>query len=1166
MLALSAFALPGLLLRIVFLAGVTSLPLLAQGQTASPGGSVWPDVPRDHPVKVVYPVVMPPYTFEDIKGEAQGLAIDLLRLWSEKTGIPIQFKSAAWGDGLQMMLEKKADIHASLYLSEEREQYLTYAAIVAASQGTVFYHKSIVTINEPGDLRAFRVGVVKDSYHEQYIRQHVPEAPLVSYPDFPEMLLAAQQGDIRVFVEDAGTTLYRLKERGLLDDFRYKADQALYRNNFWIAVHRGNAGLAKALQEGIGSITAEERATLERKWLPGTLIRTPDTLFVAMSTDNAPYSFVNAEGNPAGFFVDIWKLWAQKTGKKVEFLPSDWDAALNNVRHGNADLHSGMFRSETGAQWFDYSDPFYESGSSLFHLRRTDEKKSGSDRNLTGKKIGVVQGTYHEQYLRREHPDVHVILFSTREKMLRAVINGDTEACLAEDASTGNLISQLGLSGLFEAEPLMPFAQPICAGVPKGNAQLLSLVNDGLRAITKSEMEDIQQRWAMGSEEAHYENLLKWFLIVVGTALTVIFVFVLWNRSLSRRVKLRTAILAESEERFRATFEQAAVGIAHVSPEGRFLRVNKKFCDLLGYSREEMLQRTFQEITHPDDLDPDLESVSRALSGEIDTYFMEKRYIRKDGSTLWLNLTVALVRNESGQPRWFVSVVQDISDSRRDREALQQREFQLASAIDVAGLGFYEATHGGLQVSFADSRALELVGSPAGQEIDESIHWSWLEHIHPEDSARIIDLSRRLNEGPLDRIAVEYRYQHPVRGPIWLHHLARVIERDTSGRSIHVIGVLRDITNRKQAEEALVKSQRLLAEMERVGKVGGWEIDLNTMKLRWTAEVYGIHEVDPSFELTMERAIQFYSPASRPVIERLVRRAIEHGESYDTELEIITAKGNQRSIHTIGMADLENRRVYGFIQDITASKENEREVSNLRLELTHLTRVLTMNEISGSLAHEINQPLAAILNNATAARNVMLRTPDRPEEISEIIEDIIQDADRAAAIIRKLRNLVKKGNEELDLLPINSLIEDVLELLHNTIVANKITLKLNLAPDLASIRGDRVRLQQVILNLLINAVDAMKETPSKILAICSRMDAPEIVTVSITDSGPGIDEAGRALLFQPFFTTKSDGLGLGLSICRSIIQGHGGRIWEENNPGGGAKFSFSLKTWEQESA
>jgi C4-dicarboxylate-specific signal transduction histidine kinase len=316
----------------------------------------------------------------------------------------------------------------------------------------------------------------------------------------------------------------------------------------------------------------------------------------------------------------------------------------------------------------------------------------------------------------------------------------------------------------------------------------------------------------------------------------------------------------------------------------------------------------------------------------------------------------------------------------------------------------------------------------------------------------------------------------------------------------------------------------------------------------------------------MERAIQFYSPASRPVIERLVRRAIEHGESYDTELEIITAKGNQRSIHTIGMADLENRRVYGFIQDITASKENEREVSNLRLELTHLTRVLTMNEISGSLAHEINQPLAAILNNATAARNVMLRTPDRPEEISEIIEDIIQDADRAAAIIRKLRNLVKKGNEELDLLPINSLIEDVLELLHNTIVANKITLKLNLAPDLASIRGDRVRLQQVILNLLINAVDAMKETPSKILAICSRMDAPEIVTVSITDSGPGIDEAGRALLFQPFFTTKSDGLGLGLSICRSIIQGHGGRIWEENNPGGGATFSFSLKTWEQESA
>jgi C4-dicarboxylate-specific signal transduction histidine kinase len=337
------------------------------------------------------------------------------------------------------------------------------------------------------------------------------------------------------------------------------------------------------------------------------------------------------------------------------------------------------------------------------------------------------------------------------------------------------------------------------------------------------------------------------------------------------------------------------------------------------------------------------------------------------------------------------------------------------------------------------------------------------------------------------------------------------------------------------------------------------------MKLRWTEEVYDIHEVDPTFEPTLENAIQFYAPVSRPVIERLVRRAIEHGEPYDVELEVITAKGNLRVVHAIGRADLDHRRVYGFFQDVTASKENEREMSQLRLELTHLTRVLTLNEISGSLAHEINQPLGAILNNAEAARNLMDLTQDKPEEIPEIVEDIIQDAKRAGDVVRRLRTLVKKGNTQYEPLPIHALIDEVLELLHNAIVLNNVTLRLEVKPESAIIHGDRVRLQQVLLNLVTNALDAMKKAPSKILTVRSAMDVPETVTVSVSDTGPGIEQVNRERLFQPFFTTKRDGLGLGLSICRSIIEEHGGRIWGENHPGGGATFSISLQTWKEES-
>jgi len=412
-------------------------------------------------------------------------------------------------------------------------------------------------------------------------------------------------------------------------------------------------------------------------------------------------------------------------------------------------------------------------------------------------------------------------------------------------------------------------------------------------------------------------------------------------------------------------------------------------------------------------------------------------------------------------------------------------------------------------------------------------------------------------------------------------HTFQTVHRTRSGRDIDILvnasliqyrgqkaimSFNRDITEHKRAEEALEKSRRLLTEMEKIGRVGGWEIDLDTRKLTWTPEIYSIHEVDLTFEPTVEAAIQFYAPASRPVIERLVRRAIEHAEPYDVELEIITAKGNLRVVHSIGRADLEHRRIYGFFQDITAQKQNEREMVRLRLELTHLSRILTLNEISGSLAHEINQPLGAILNNAEAARVLLSRAQDKPGEIPEIIDDIIQAAKRAGDVVRKLRQLVRKADEPFEPLPINTLIGDILSLLHGSLVMNKVALSLELKPDLPNIRGDRVRLQQVLMNLVMNALDAMRESPLRILTVRSALDAPDMVTVSVSDTGPGIAEAQRAMVFQPFFTTKKDGLGLGLSICRSIITEHGGRIWEEANPGGGATFSFSLKARIQESA
>jgi formate hydrogenlyase transcriptional activator len=284
----------------------------------------------------------------------------------------------------------------------------------------------------------------------------------------------------------------------------------------------------------------------------------------------------------------------------------------------------------------------------------------------------------------------------------------------------------------------------------------------------------------------------------------------IFTNALSRRH--HELALRESEAVSRGTFEQAAVGIAHVGLDGRWLRVNDKLCSIVGYSREELLRSTFQDITHPDDLEADLHYVHQVICGEIKTYSMEKRYIRKDRSVVWINLTVALARAAEGEPRHFISVVEDITERRRAQEAHRASEARLAMGADLAGLAFYEVhfRHG---VMYVDDRLREICGVPPGVTEGLAVLEFWMQHLHPEDRDRVMDSRAKMHSGTIERLSIEYRYLHPARGETWIHHIASALSRDASGRAISTFGVFRDITERRRREEALRQS---LAEIERL--------------------------------------------------------------------------------------------------------------------------------------------------------------------------------------------------------------------------------------------------------------------------------------------------------------------------------------------------------------
>jgi C4-dicarboxylate-specific signal transduction histidine kinase len=292
-------------------------------------------------------------------------------------------------------------------------------------------------------------------------------------------------------------------------------------------------------------------------------------------------------------------------------------------------------------------------------------------------------------------------------------------------------------------------------------------------------------------------------------------------------------------------------------------------------------------------------------------------------------------------------------------------------------------------------------------------------------------------------------------------------------------------------------------------------------------------------------------------LERIAR----HGGIRDFEIEVRDRAGSVRqAVLAAETVEVGGVPCYiGTFHDVTAQRRAEREAKEQGKQLTHLTRVALLGQLSGALAHELNQPLTAILSNAQAAQHFLAADRIDPQELREILGDIVAEDQRASEVIRRLRTLFKQGETQLQPLDANDLVREALALAHGDLITRNIDVATDLAPDLPLVKGDRVQMNQVLLNLLLNASEAMSlnESGERGLTIKTALTG-EGVQVSVTDRGPGIPEDRQSRLFEPFFTTKPQGLGLGLSISRAIVTAHGGRLWSTNNPDCGATFHLAL--------
>jgi len=673
-----------------------------------------------------------------------------------------------------------------------------------------------------------------------------------------------------------------------------------------------------------------------------------------------------------------------------------------------------------------------------------------------------------------------------------------------------------------------------------------ALVDDVIEAL--GQMEDDERRSLSEFQRAsdHSTRVTQATIVIGSAAGLLVFLTAMLglNRVESRRRQVEVSLRSE-EERFRAIFEQAAVGMAEVGLGGRWLLVNGKLCDIVGYTGEELLAHTFQDVTHPDDLSTEFDYKRRVVAGEIDDYSMEKRYIRKDGSVVWINLTVRLVRDGAGAPAYFVSVVEDISLRKRAEEALRSSEVCFRRLLELAPLPMCHVDREGV-IDFRNRRFMQLLGYTE-EDVPTLAEW-WL-RAYPDAQYRqwVIETWGEV----VKRSAGQGRDIDPIEYRVTCNSgEERIME--VSGVTLDeedLLATFIDHTQRKRAEEGLARSQNLLAEVERIGNVGGWEIDLAKQELVWTEEVYRIHEVETSYQPTVNRGVDFYTPASRPIIARAVERAIEHGEPFDVELEIVTAKGNLRWVHAIGRADPNRGRVFGFLQDITERKRRDEELKLIDDEVTRFTY---------AVSHDLKSPLVTI-RTFLGYLEVDARNQDG-ERTAKDMAYIRGAADKMAQLLDELLNLSRVGrmvNPFVDE-PLADIVQEALTLVAGQIAQRGVTVQVTGEPVL--LHGDHPRLVEAFQNLLDNAVKFMGDQPAPRVEI--GVDSSDGgYEIYVRDNGIGIDPRHRHKLFGLFekLDPRTEGTGIGLALVRRIVEEHGGKIRVESaGPGLGTTFRFTL--------
>ena len=584
---------------------------------------------------------------------------------------------------------------------------------------------------------------------------------------------------------------------------------------------------------------------------------------------------------------------------------------------------------------------------------------------------------------------------------------------------------------------------------------------------------------------------------------------------------------------------------------------NQHYLDYMGMTQKQAQDWGWVETVHPDDRNG-LANAWRSMMNADAGGECEARLRRFDGEYRWFLLRANPLRDESGKTVKWYGINTDIDDRKQAEEELRRSEARKTAILDSALDCIITIDHEGRINEFNPAaertfgyRRNDVLGKLLSDVIippsDRERHRQGLARYHATGEARVLGKRVELTAMRVDgtEFPVELAISRiPMSGPP------------------SFTGYLRDITQRRRAEEELRRSEAFLAEGQRLSRTGSFFWRVAKEEIVWSEQLYRMFEFDPGSKMTLELIGSRVHPEDLHMLSDMVDGA-QTGSDLECEYRLLLPGDTVKYLHVVahGAKDTDGTWEYiGAVQDVTERRLSWEALERARSELANVTRINSLGILTASIAHEVNQPLSGIITNASTCLRML--SSDRPniEGARETARRTIRDGNRASEVIARLRALFKKKEVAAESIDLNEATREVIALSLSELQSNRITVRHQFAENLPVVKGDRIQLQQVILNLVRNASDAMRDVDNRPrqLMIKTESDDGDYVRLIVRDSGVGLDPKIADQLFESFYTTKDDGMGIGLSVSRSIIAAHQGRIWAAANDGPGSTFAFSI--------